>query len=92
MRWTAKEDEKLIQLRDQGFTNQEIALRLKRTEAAVKLRASALKPKNRRWTREEVEIALNLRGEGKPTKYIAKVLDRTINAIRAKLRELDNLL
>lgn len=61
-RWTPEEDELLHKLRQEGFTAREIAVRIKRSEAAVKTRFSTLKiRKNKRWTPEEKQQLLHLR-------------------------------
>ena len=61
-RWTPEEDELLHKLREEGFTGREIALRLKRSEAAIRMRCSTLKlRKNKKWTAEEKQQLLHLR-------------------------------
>jgi transcriptional regulator len=83
-RWTPEEDALILQLRDQGYTAREIALRLVgRTYSATRTRLAAISDDNlrKRWTKEEIDLAFKLKEEGRSNKYIAKQLNRTVSAV-----------
>ena len=85
-RWSKEEDELILKMREEGFTNREIASRLPdRSEAATKNRLATIAPDNlrRRWTEEEKQKAFELKEAGHTNKYIAKQLDRTAQAVAA---------
>lgn len=88
-RWTEEEDEALVNLREEGYTAREIAVRLRRSPGAVKVRLAEKAKKRRLWTKEEDARLKELKLEGKPTKYIAKVLDRSVRAIQARINLID---
>lgn len=86
-RWTPEEDELLHKLRDEGFTGREIAVRLKRSEAAIRMRCSNLKlKKNKSWTQEEKEQLLHLREIEKwPIRKLAAHFDVSVRAIEGMI-------
>ena len=87
-RWSPEEDELLGKYRTEGFTAREIALRLQRTESAVKTRlADKFKTRNR-WTKEEENRLLELKEQHLSNRKIAYQLGRTVRAIESKLKEL----
>lgn len=88
-RWSPEEDELLLKLRREGFTAREIALRVRRTESAVKTRLADKLKVRERWSSDEIEKLTELRLQGKPALYIAKVLDRSQRAIESKIAELN---
>lgn len=87
-RWSPEEDELLIKLREEGFTAREIAVRLKRTEDAVRVRLAAKAKTRQRWTQEEEQRLLQLKEQATPTRKIAYELGRTVRAVESKLKEL----
>jgi DNA-binding NarL/FixJ family response regulator len=87
-RWSPEEDELLIKLRMEGFTAREIAVRLKRTEDAVRIRLAAKAKTRQRWTPEEEQRLLQLKEQHNSNRKIAYELGRTVRAIEAKLKEL----
>lgn len=85
-RWTPEEDELLHKLREEGFTAREIAVRVKRSEAAVKTRFSTLKiRKNKSWTPEEKQQLLQLRDERWSIRKLAAHFDVSERAIEGML-------
>jgi IS30 family transposase len=85
-RWTPEEDELLHKLREEGFTGREIAVRLKRTEAAIRMRCSHLKlKKNKKWTAEEKQQLLQLRDERWSIRKLAAHFDVSERAIEGML-------
>lgn len=82
-KWTPEEDELLLKLRGEGLTSREIAIRIKRTSGAIRMRLGILDAPQiaRKWTTEEKELAWQLREAGHSNKYIAKQLQRTASAI-----------
>ena len=92
-RWTEEEDNKLIKLREEGFTYREIAIRLQRTEGAVRTRAQQVLDKNqirKRWSEEEKALAIELRSTSHSVKHIAYRLGRTPKAVSSFFYLLDN--
>jgi len=87
-RWTAEEDALLVKLRMEGFTGREIALRLNRSEDAVRVRLASKAKVRERWTEQEVEKLLKLKEEFNSNRKIAYELGRTTRAVEAKLKEL----
>ena len=87
-RWSPEEDELLIKYRMEGFTAREIAVRLKRTEDAVRVRLAAKAKTRQRWTQEEEQRLLQLKEQATPTRKIAYELGRTVRAVESKLKEL----
>ena len=80
--WTPEEDEQLLRLRSEGFTAREIAVRLTRSEGAVRVRGASLATeKQRKWTDEERELVFQMKSEGHTNKFIAKRLGRSPGAI-----------
>lgn len=88
-RWSPEEDELLLKLRQEGFTAREIAIRVKRSESAVKTRLADKFKVRKRWTKEEEDELFELRGKGHAYLYIAKRLGRSLRAVEAKARELN---
>lgn len=86
-KWTEAEDELIVKLRHEGFTAREIAIRVKRSEAAVKTRFSLLKVrKNKSWTAEEKEQLLHLREiERWPIRKLAAHFDVSESSIEGML-------
>jgi DNA-binding NarL/FixJ family response regulator len=87
-RWSPEEDELLIHYRAEGFTAREIAVRLKRSEDAVRVRLAAKAKMRERWSPEEETRLLELKQLGLINRKIAFELGRTTRAIEAKLNEL----
>lgn len=87
-RWSPEEDELLIKYRSEGFTAREIAVRMNRTESAVKTRLAAKVKMRVRWTEEEEKRLLELKEAHNSNRKIAYELGRTTRAIEAKLKEL----
>lgn len=87
-RWTEEEDQILVKLRMEGFTAREIAVRLKRSEDAVRVRLASKAKTRERWTQEEVEKLLRMKEEGNTNRKIAYELGRTTRAVEAKTKEL----
>lgn len=87
-RWTEEEDALLVGYRMEGFTAREIALRLKRSEDAVRVRLAAKAKTRERWTQQEIEKLLKLKEEKNTNRKIAYELGRTTRAVEAKLKEL----
>lgn len=87
-RWSPEEDELLFKYREEGFTAREIALRLNRTEDAIRVRLASKVKIRRRWTKDEEEKLLQLKEERHSNRKIAYELGRTTRAIEAKLKEL----
>lgn len=87
-RWSPEEDELLIKYRAEGFTAREIAVRLKRTEDAVRVRLATKAKTRRNWTPLEEERLLELKKLGYSNRKIAFELDRTTRAIENKWKEL----
>jgi DNA-binding NarL/FixJ family response regulator len=87
-RWSPEEDELLVKFRTEGFTAREIALRLKRSEDAVRVRLAAKAKVRRKWTPMEEERLLELKKLGYSSRKIAYELDRTTRAIDNKWKEL----
>lgn len=87
-RWSPEEDQILVTLRTEGFTAREIALRLDRSEDAVRVRLAAKVKTRVRWTKAEEELLVQLKDEGKSSRQIAFKLGRTTRAVEAKSKEL----
>lgn len=87
-RWTEEEDRLLVGFRMEGFTAREIAVRLNRTEDAVRVRLASKAKTRERWTPEEVEKLLKLKLEKYTNRKIAYELGRTTRAVEAKVKEL----
>lgn len=87
-RWSPEEDELLGKYRNEGFTAREIAVRLQRTESAVKTRLADKFKTRQRWTKEEESKLLELKEAKNSNRKIAYELGRTVRAIEAKLKEL----
>lgn len=87
-RWSPEEDELLGKYRSEGFTAREIAVRMNRTESAVKTRLADKFKTRQRWTKEEESRLLELKEAKNSNRKIAYELGRTVRAIEAKLKEL----
>lgn len=87
-RWSPEEDELLGKYRAEGFTAREIAVRMNRTESAVKTRLADKFKTRQRWTTEEEKRLLELKEAKFSNRKIAYELGRTTRAIEAKLKEL----
>lgn len=87
-RWSPEEDELLVKYRAEGFTAREIAVRMNRTESAVKTRLAAKVKIRSRWTEDEEKRLLQLKAEFHSNRKIAYELGRTTRAVEAKLKEL----
>lgn len=87
-RWTEEEDRLLVGYRMEGFTAREIAVRLKRSEDAVRVRLATKAKTRERWTQEEIDKLLRMKEEGSTNRKIAYELGRTTRAVEAKTKEL----
>jgi DNA-binding NarL/FixJ family response regulator len=87
-RWSPEEDELLIKYRMEGFTAREIAVRLKRSEDAVRIRLASKAKTRERWTKDEEQRLLQLKEQKHTNRKIAYELGRTTRAVEAKLKEL----
>ena len=87
-RWSPEEDKLLVKLRAEGFTAREIALRVERSEDAVRVRLAMVAKTRTRWTQAEEEKLLELKEQNYLNRKIAYELGRTTRAVENKLKEL----
>lgn len=87
-RWSPEEDELLVKYRIEGFTAREIALRLKRSVDAVRVRLADKAKTRERWTQADETRLLELKEQGFSNRKLAYELGRTVRAIESKLKEL----
>jgi DNA-directed RNA polymerase specialized sigma24 family protein len=86
-KWTPEEDALIQKLREEGFTAREIALRVKRSDGAIRARFSTLKIlKNKSWSAEDKQQLLYLRDTEKwPIRKLAAHFDVSVRAIEGML-------
>lgn len=98
--WTSREESRLVQLRSQGATLDEIAARLpRRTRSAVARRVAELVEdgllapgahaplSHRPWSQEEDELLTVLRRASKTPEEIAQALGRTVPSVKSRLAQ-----
>lgn len=91
--WTPNEDQLLIDcLNAYKYSYREIAIKLKRTEGAIKTRILDLKLKVRplrdphnSWAEEETKILFDLYEKGYRPEVIAEFINRSASAIKSKI-------
>lgn len=90
-KWLKEEDEALLAYREQGFIIKDIAEKLGRTEAAVKLRCSKFIKEGTieklLWTKEEEDFLISSRERGLAYESI-ELPGRTVAAIKARASKL----
>lgn len=85
--WKSEEIEKLLKLKAEGFTNKEIALKLKRTKRAVEAKAQELKLTKKKWTKEEDDLLYKYYKIYKLDE-LTKMFSRTKRAIKDRINKL----
>ena len=85
-KWTKEEEIKLLQLKAEGFTVNEIGVRMHRTKGSIKSKLEEFNfAKQKNWTIDEERILVSLLRQGASNLYAALILGRTLKAVQSKL-------
>lgn len=89
--WTDDEVDKLIALKQDFYTEKEIASELNRTYKSVQNKVSQIRLHTNieslasdRWTDNDIKLLFELRKRGYRYKKISEILDRTESSCRSK--------